>query len=112
MKYIYLLLGWLGFMSLSFAQELRASKEKFSEFPKECKVVAKYKMLEIRYIVIKNDEYLDSLIVQNNSYKFFQTRNQAIEYYYAIRHIARKQEVYYIASLHEKATEYFPFEEK
>ena len=113
MKHFYWLLLLIGSISSSFAQELRAaSKTNFSDFPKESKKIIKYKMLEIRYIVVDNDQVLDSVTVNTEKYKLFSNRNLAIEFYYAIRHIANKKEVYYVRSTEEKNTEYFPFEEK
>lgn len=111
MKKIYCVLVFFGAISISFSQDLINSKTKFSDFAKEPKTIPKYKILELRYIVIDTYEKIDSLTIENKQYKCFQNRNQAIEYYYAIRHVAQKKEVYYIKVLEEKQTEYFPFRE-
>lgn len=90
---------------------MRVSKNNFIDFLEEPKKTQKYKILELRYIVMENYEQFDSLIVEEKEYKLFQNRNQAIEYYYAIQHIAQKKEVYYITVMEPKSTEYFPFKE-
>lgn len=86
---------------------------KFSDFPLEEKIAKSYKILEIRYHVISQQyEPLDSIVIDGQKKRLFKSKAQAIEYYYIIKDIVSKREIFYVASFVKKAPEIYPFEQK